>query len=245
MSVIQNTVNSIYKTLDNRSVIIMRHGQSVWNEKNLFTGWEDADLTEIGRLEARKAGQLLKQMKMQFDIAHCSLLRRAIKTLWIALEELEHEWIPVQKNWRLNERHYGRLTGLNKIEMEKKHGAPTVKKWRKSYDYKPELIDESNTYWNGLDQRYADLEKSLVPKSESLRETLFRVKKYWDTEILRDLKLGKRIIISAHGNSIRALLMYLEKISAEEVEEVNIPRATPIKLQLDESFHVVSRSFLT
>ena len=245
MSVIQNTVNSIYKTLDNRSVIIMRHGQSVWNEKNLFTGWEDADLTEIGRLEARKAGQLMRQMKMQFDIAHCSLLRRAIKTLWIVLEELEQEWIPVQKDWHLNERHYGQLTGLNKIEMEKKHGAPTVKKWRKSYDYKPELIDESNTYWNGLDQRYADLEQSLVPKSESLKETLFRVKKYWDTEILRDLKLGKRIIISAHGNSIRALLMYLEKISAEEVEEVNIPRATPIKLQLDESFRVVSRSFLT
>ncbi len=241
---IQNTVNSIYKSLDNRSVIIMRHGQSVWNEKNLFTGWEDADLTEIGKLEARKAGQLLKQMKMRFDTAHCSLLRRAIKTLWIALEELDQEWIPVQKDWRLNERHYGHLTGLNKIEMEKKHGAFTVKKWRKSYDYKPDPVGESNPNWNGLDHRYADLEKILIPKSESLRETLTRVKKYWDAEILRDLKLGKRIIISAHGNSIRALLMYLEKISAEEIEEVNIPRATPIKLQLDESFQVVSRSFL-
>jgi 2,3-bisphosphoglycerate-dependent phosphoglycerate mutase len=237
-------VNSIYKSLDNRSVIIMRHGQSVWNEKNLFTGWEDADLTEAGKLEARKAGQLLKQMKMRFDTAHCSLLRRAIKTLWIALEELDQEWIPVQKDWRLNERHYGHLTGLNKIEMEKKHGALTVKKWRKSYDYKPEPVGEFNPNWNGLDHRYADLEKVLIPKSESLRETLTRVKKYWDAEILRDLKLGKRIIISAHGNSIRALLMYLEKISAEEIEEVNIPRATPIKLQLDESFQVVSRSFL-
>ena len=184
-------------------------------------------------------------MKMRFDIAHCSLLRRAIKTLWIALEELDQEWIPVKKNWRLNERHYGQLTGMNKIEMEKKHGAPTVKKWRKSYDYKPDPIGASNPNWNGLDQRYADLEKNLIPKSESLRETLLRVKKYWDTEVLRDLKLGKRIIISAHGNSIRALLMYLEKISAKEIEEVNIPRATPIRLQLDESFHVVSRSFLT
>ena len=245
MSVTQNTLNSNYKPLHNPSVIIMRHGQSVWNEKNLFTGWEDADLTEMGKLEARKAGQLLKQMKMRFDIAHCSLLRRAIRTLWIALEELDQEWIPVKKNWRLNERHYGHLTGLNKIEMEKKHGAPIVKKWRKSFEYKPDPIDESNSNWNGLDQRYADLEKSLIPKSESLKETLFRVKKYWDTEVLRDLKSGKRIIISAHGNSIRALLMYLEKISAEEIEEVNIPRATPIKLQLDESFHVVSRSFLT
>ena len=244
MSVIQNTVNSTYKTAENLSVIIMRHGQSVWNEKNLFTGWEDADLTETGKLEARKAGQLLKQMRMRFDIAHSSLLRRAIKTLWIALEELDQEWIPVQKNWRLNERHYGELTGLNKIEMEKKYGAPTVKKWRKSYDYKPDPIRDSNSNWNGLDQRYADIEKNLIPRSESLRETLFRVKKYWDNEILHDLKLGKRIIISAHGNSIRALLMYLEQISAEEIEEVNIPRATPIKLELDESFHVVSRSFV-
>jgi bisphosphoglycerate-dependent phosphoglycerate mutase len=127
ISVTQNTVSSIYKSLDNRSVIIMRHGQSIWNEKNLFTGWEDADLTETGKLEARKAGQLLKQMKMRFDTAHCSLLRRAIKTLWITLEELDQEWIPVQKDWRLNERHYGHLTGLNKIEMEKKHGALTAK----------------------------------------------------------------------------------------------------------------------
>ena len=127
----------------------------------------------------------------------------------------------------------------------KQHGAPTVKKWRKSYDYKPDPIRDSNPNWNGLDQRYADIEKALIPRSESLRETLFRVKKYWDNEIVQDLKSGKRIIISAHGNSIRALLMYLEKISIEEIEEVNIPRATPIKLQLDKSFHVVSRSFLT
>ncbi len=242
---IQNTVNSVYNPEQNHNVIIMRHGQSVWNESNLFTGWEDADLTETGRKEAKKAGQLLKKLGMQFDIAHCSVLRRAIKTLWITLEELDQEWIPVQKNWRLNERHYGHLTGLNKNDMERTHGVLTVKKWRKSFAYKPDPIAESSSNWNGLDDRYAHLDERLVPKSESLEETLVRVKQYWDVEILRDLKLGKRVIISAHGNSIRALLMYLEKISAHEIEEINIPRATPIKLELNEALKVVSRSFLT
>ena len=239
-----NTVTNKNRSEAYSTVVIMRHGQSVWNAQDLFTGWEDADLTQTGKEEAINAGQLLRKQNINFNLAHCSLLKRAIKTLWITLDTLDQVWIPIKKHWRLNERHYGHLTGLNKIKMEQTYGPDTVKKWRKSYDYLPKPIGDNNKNWNGLDGRYKDISPNLIPQSESLKDTVERVKLYWNAQIRTDIDKGKNIIISAHGNSIRALLMYLENINAEDIEEINIPRAIPIIIKFDKNNKILSKAFL-
>tara|TARA_E500000178_G_scaffold348702_1_gene404257 strand:+ start:22848 stop:23657 length:810 start_codon:yes stop_codon:yes gene_type:complete len=232
------------KMTKTNSLIIIRHGQSVWNEKNLFTGWEDADLTNLGRKEAINAANILKKSNFVFDLAYTSLLSRAIKTLWITLDELNQAWIPIRKCWEINERHYGHLTGLNKVKMEREFGSDIVKNWRKSYAYCPLPIEEDSNLWAGLDSRYDNIDPKLIPTAESLKDTVVRVKKFWIENIVSDLIEGKRIIISAHGNSIRALLMYVENITPEAIEEINIPRAIPIHLKFSCDGTFLSRKFL-
>ena len=239
-----NTVTNKNRCEAYSTVVIMRHGQSVWNAQDLFTGWEDADLTQTGKEEAINAGKLLRKQNINFNLAHCSLLKRAIKTLWITLDTLDQVWIPIKKHWRLNARHYGHLTGLNKIKMEQTYGSDTVKKWRKSYDYLPKPIGDNNKNWKGLDDRYKDVSPNLIPQNESLKDTVERVKLYWNTQIQTDIEKGKNIIISAHGNSIRALLMYLENINAKDIEEINIPRAIPIIIKFDQDNNLLSKTFL-
>lgn len=226
------------------SVILLRHGQSSWNEKNRFTGWEDSDLTLTGEKEAKVAGEILRINNLRFDVAYTSLLRRAIKTLWIALDEIDQAWVPVHKCWKLNERHYGHLTGLNKLEMEEKFGKDEVKKWRKSFDYLPDPIDINSKLWSGYDDRYHFLSSDEIPSGESLKNTVVRVSQFWNEFVIPDLKEKKRILISAHGNSLRALLMFLENISSENIENLDIPRAEPIVLKIDSDLNVLSRSFL-
>ena len=226
------------------SVILIRHGQSNWNAQNRFTGWEDSNLTAKGEIEAREAGKILKKNNIRFDIAYTSLLRRAIKTLWIVLDEINQVWIPVNKCWKLNERHYGHLTGLNKVEMEKKFGSHEVRKWRKSYDYLPKPINNKSNQWSGYDERYDFLSSNELPLGESLKDTLVRVSQFWNDHIINDLNEKKKIIISAHGNSLRALLMFLEDISSEEIEKLDIPRAVPIVINFDSNFKFLSRNFL-
>ena len=226
------------------SIILLRHGQSTWNQQDLFTGWEDSDLTSRGENEAKEAGKIMKSNNLTFDIAFTSLLRRAIKTLWIALNEIDQVWIPIHNCWKLNERHYGHLTGLNKIEMEKKFGAKVVKTWRKSYDYMPNPIDPESSQWSGYDSRYSFLKPGEIPEGESLKDTVVRVADFWKEFIVPNLIDNKKIIISAHGNSLRALIMHLEKITPEEIEDLDIPRASPIKIEFDANLEVNSRIFL-
>jgi 2,3-bisphosphoglycerate-dependent phosphoglycerate mutase len=219
-------------------VILLRHGQSTWNAQNRFTGWEDSDLTAIGEGEAKEAGKILRNKNIRVDVAYTSLLRRAIKTLWITLDEINQVWVPVYKCWKLNERHYGHLTGLNKSEMEEKFGADEVKKWRKSYEYLPNPVNMESKQWSGYDDRYHLLSKNEIPFGESLKNTVARVSQFWSEHIISDLKKNKTILISAHGNSLRALIMFLENISPEEIENLDIPRATPIILELDSNLIV-------
>ncbi len=226
------------------SIILLRHGQSTWNQQDLFTGWEDSDLTSRGKKEAKIAGKIMKSNKLTFDIAFTSLLRRAIKTLWIALDEIDHVWIPIHNCWKLNERHYGHLTGLNKIEMEKKFGAKVVKTWRKSYDYMPKPIERESHQWSGYDSRYNFLKSNEIPDGESLKDTVVRVAEFWKELIIPNLIREKKIIISAHGNSLRALIMHLEKITPKKIENLDIPRASPIKIEFDANLKVKSRIFL-
>ncbi len=226
------------------SVIFIRHGQSIWNAQDRFTGWEDSDLTDAGEREAKKAGEIINNKNIKFDVAYTSLLRRAIKTLWIALDEINQVWIPVHKCWKLNERHYGHLTGLNKLEMEQKFGEAEVKKWRKSYDYQPKPVDVNSKNWSGYDDRYNFLPSDQIPQGESLKETVIRVGQFWNENIVPDLKEKKIILISAHGNSLRALFMFLENISSIEIENLDIPRASPIILEFDSKLNVLSRNFL-
>ncbi len=231
-------------TITNHSIIILRHGQSTWNQRNLFTGWEDADITHKGEIEASKAGKLLKKNNLKFDVAFTSFLRRAIKTLWIVLNEIDQVWIPVHKCWKLNERHYGHLTGLNKFEMEKKYGANLVKKWRKSYHYSPKPIDVKSPIWSGYDNRYDFIPSNELPLCESLKITVDRVAQFWDESVIPNLKKNKRVLISAHGNSLRALIMHIENITSHDIENLDIPRAKPIILELDKNFRFLSREFL-
>ena len=226
------------------SVILIRHGQSNWNAQNRFTGWEDSDLTAKGENEAKLAGKILKDLDIKFDIAYSSLLQRAIKTLWITLDEINQVWIPVHKCWQLNERHYGHLTGLNKLEMEKKFGTEEVKKWRKSYEYLPQPIEEDSDQWSGYDDRYQFVPKEKIPYGESLKDTVVRVSQFWNENIIYDLKKNRKVLISAHGNSLRALIMFLEKISPKDIENLDIPRAAPIIMEFDANLKVLSRSFL-
>ena len=225
-------------------IVLLRHGQSTWNLENRFTGWTDVDLTEQGTGEAHTAGQLLRENKFIFDFAYTSVLKRAIKTLWIVLQEMELEWIPVVNAWQLNERHYGALQGLNKAETAKEYGEAQVKIWRRSYDVPPPALEWDDQRHPHLDPRYAGLSKTQLPATESLKITLDRVLPYWHSTIAPEIKSGKRLLIAAHGNSLRAMVKYLDDVSDEEITELNIPTGIPLVYELDANLKPVSHYYL-
>jgi len=223
-------------------IILLRHGESTWNKENRFTGWTDVDLSEKGKDEAKKAGQILKREGFLFDIAYTSVLKRAIRTLWIVLDEMDLMWIPVIRNWRLNERHYGDLQGLNKAETAKKFGDEQVKIWRRSYDIQPPALDKNDDWYPGKDPRYSALKESELPLTECLKDTVDRFVPYWENTIAPMVQSGKKVIIAAHGNSLRALVKYLDNISNEEIVELNIPTGIPLVYELKEDLTPI-RSF--
>jgi len=225
-------------------IVLLRHGESIWNKENLFTGWTDVDLSEKGRQEAREAGLLLKEQGYRIDLAFTSLLKRAIRTLWIALDEMDRMWIPVQREWRLNERHYGALQGLNKAETAAKYGADQVKLWRRSYDVPPPALDETDPRYPGKDPRYQGLTKQQLPLTECLKDTVARVLPCWHDLIAPSIRAGKQVLIAAHGNSLRALVMYLENIPEEEIVDLNIPTGVPLVLELDDNLKFLRQYYL-
>ena len=215
-------------------LVLVRHGESLWNKENLFTGWTDVDISERGQAESRAAGVALKKHDIGFDIAFTSVLRRAIRTLWLMLDEMDLMWIPERKDWRLNERHYGALQGLNKAETAAKYGDAQVKLWRRSYDVPPPALEEGDRRHPRFDPRYASLERRLLPSSECLRDTVQRVLPCWHEEIVPALKSGLRPLVVAHGNSLRGLIKYLDNISDEEIVGLEIPTGTPLVYELDD-----------
>jgi 2,3-bisphosphoglycerate-dependent phosphoglycerate mutase len=215
-------------------LVLLRHGQSTWNEENRFTGWTDVDLSERGRAEALEAGRLLKEGHYAFDLAYTSLLKRAIRTLWIALDVLDLMWIPVEKSWRLNERHYGALQGLNKAETAARHGDAQTLIWRRSYDIPPPPLTLDDPRHPSRDPRYGNLSPSELPLTESLKDTVARFLPYWHGTIAPSVRAGKRVVIAAHGNSLRALMKYLDNISEKEIVELNIPTGIPLVYELDD-----------
>ena len=223
-------------------LVLCRHGQSDWNLKNLFTGWQDVDLTEKGIQEAIDGGKLLRELGYDFDIAYTSVLKRAIRTLWLMLDELDLMWIPVVRDWRLNERHYGALTGLNKAETAAKYGDEQVHIWRRSYDIPPPELELDDDRHPANDLRYQGIEG--LPASESLKTTLDRVKPCWDDVIAPDLRAGKNVLIAAHGNSLRALVKMLDNVSDEEITGFNIPTGIPLAYELDDDLNPLSSEFL-
>jgi 2,3-bisphosphoglycerate-dependent phosphoglycerate mutase len=225
-------------------LVLLRHGESVWNKENRFTGWYDVDLSELGLEEAKRAGMLLKKEGYTFDIAHTSVLKRAIRTLWTVQDELDLMWIPVKKSWRLNERHYGALTGLNKSETAARHGEEQVKIWRRSYDIPPPPLDINDERHPRFDARYKDVNPAELPSAEALKNTVARVVPYWNEAIVPDLRAGKRVVIAAHGNSIRALLKYLENIPDSEIVELNIPTAIPMVIEFSDDLKPLKRYYL-
>jgi 2,3-bisphosphoglycerate-dependent phosphoglycerate mutase len=224
-------------------LVLLRHGQSQWNLDNRFTGWVDVPLSELGMKEALAAGRLLKDEGFTFDLAYTSVLKRAVKTLWIVLEELDQMWIPVTRSWRINERMYGGLQGLNKAETVAKHGEEQVKIWRRSYDVPPPPIDESSEYWPGKDPRYAGLAPKDVPKTECLKDTVNRFLPFWESDIAPAIKRGKKVIIAAHGNSLRALVKHLDNVSTDEIVELNIPTGIPLVYELDDNLRPTKPSY--
>ncbi len=226
------------------TLILLRHGESAWNNENRFTGWVDVDLSEKGLAEARLGGQQLAAEGFQVDIAYTSVLKRAIRTLWIALDQMDQMWVPVVRTWRLNERHYGGLQGLNKAETAKKYGNEQVLVWRRSYDVPPPPLDADNPMHPRFDRRYAGVAPADLPACESLKLTLDRVLPYWEGTIAPDLRQGKTVMIAAHGNSLRALVKHLDKISDSDIVELNIPTAVPLVYQLDDDLGVISRRYL-
>jgi 2,3-bisphosphoglycerate-dependent phosphoglycerate mutase len=225
-------------------LVLVRHGQSIWNLENRFTGWTDVGLSEFGIQEARSAARLLLEGKYAFDIAYTSVLKRAIQTLWIILEEMDLMWIPVYRSWRLNERHYGAMQGLNKSEIAAKHGADQVLLWRRSYDIRPPALDRDDSTYPGNDPRYAGLEEKDIPVTECLKDTVNRFLPYWHNTILPTLREGKKVLISAHGNSLRALVMYLDNVSKDEIVELNIPTGIPLVYELDENLRAIDHYYL-
>jgi len=223
-------------------LLLCRHGQSEWNLKNLFTGWHDVDLTEKGIQEAKDAGTLLAGLDYKFDIAYTSVLKRAIRTLWIMLDEMDHLWMPVIRDWRLNERHYGALQGLNKAETAAKYGDEQVHIWRRSYDIPPPELEPDDERHPSHDPRYAGIDS--LPSSESLKLTLDRVRPSWDELIAPDLRAGKNVLVAAHGNSLRALVKMLDNVSDEEITGFNIPTGVPLEYVLDDDLNPVSSEFL-
>jgi 2,3-bisphosphoglycerate-dependent phosphoglycerate mutase len=225
-------------------LVLLRHGESTWNRENRFTGWTDVDLSDKGREEAREAGRLMAAEKYEFDVAHTSVLKRAIRTLWMALDEMDQMWIPVHNSWRLNERHYGGLQGLNKAETAAKHGEQQVKIWRRSYDIPPPPLDPQDPRHPANDRRYAGLPPTELPLTESLKDTVARFLPYWHERIAPDIKAGKRVIIAAHGNSLRALVKYLDNISESEIVELNIPTGIPQVYLLNEELRPLQKYYL-
>lgn len=225
-------------------LVLVRHGQSAWNLENRFTGWHDVDLTEQGVGEARAGGQLIKEAGLTFDVAYTSLLKRAIRTLWLVMDEMDLMWLPVNRDWRLNERHYGALQGLNKAETAEQHGDEQVKIWRRSYDTPPPALEKSDERYPGHDRRYADLSEAQLPLTECLKDTVDRVLPLWLETIAPQIKAGKRIIIAAHGNSLRALVKYLDGISDEEIVSLNIPTGVPLVYDLDADLKPIKSEYL-
>jgi 2,3-bisphosphoglycerate-dependent phosphoglycerate mutase len=225
-------------------LVLLRHGESTWNKENRFTGWTDVDLSEQGLFEAQKAGDVLKEEGYTFDMAYTSVLKRAIRTLWIALDKLDLMWIPVERSWRLNERHYGALQGLNKAEMAKKFGEEQVHTWRRSYDIQPPALDKDDERYPGKDPRYKALTEKELPLTECLKDTVERFLPYWNDTIAPSIKSGKKIIIAAHGNSLRALVKYLDNVPDEEIVGLNIPTGIPLVYELDENLKPLKHYYL-
>ncbi|MGI9056110.1 MAG: 2,3-diphosphoglycerate-dependent phosphoglycerate mutase [Pyrinomonadaceae bacterium] len=225
-------------------LVVIRHGESVWNKENRFTGWKDVDLSEKGLTEAKAAGELLKAEGFEFDLAYTSVLIRAIRTLNIILDEMDLMWLPVIKNWRLNERHYGNLQGLNKSEMAEKFGEEQVHIWRRSYDISPPPMEVSDERNPRNDRRYNDLSDEEIPLTECLKDTVARFLPYWENEIAPKIKEGKNVIIAAHGNSLRALVKHLDKIADDEIVKLNIPTGIPLVYELDEDLKPIKSSYL-
>jgi 2,3-bisphosphoglycerate-dependent phosphoglycerate mutase len=228
-----------------KKVVLLRHGESVWNKENRFTGWTDVDLSEKGMQEAKKGGQVLKAEGYAFDIAYTSVLKRAIRTLWTVLDEMDLMWIPVVRSWRLNERHYGALQGLNKAETAAKFGDEQVLIWRRSYDVPPPALDSNDPRYPGHDPRYAGLTAQELPLTECLKDTVERFLPYWHDTIAPSVKSGKKVIIAAHGNSLRALVKYLDDVSEQEILKLNIPTGIPLVYELeDDSLNPIRHYYL-
>jgi 2,3-bisphosphoglycerate-dependent phosphoglycerate mutase len=227
-----------------KKIVLLRHGESTWNKENRFTGWTDVDLSEKGLQEAKKAGQVLKKEGFVFDLAYTSVLKRAIRTLWLTLDEMDLMWIPVYNSWRLNERHYGALQGLNKSETAAKYGEEQVLIWRRSYGIPPMALDKNDSRYPGNDVRYKDLSLRELPLTECLKDTVARVLPYWQEEIAPAVKSGKRVIIVAHGNSLRALVKYLDNICDEEIVNLNIPTGMPLVYELDDNLKSIKSYYL-
>jgi len=225
-------------------LVLVRHGQSTWNLENRFTGWIDVGLSDLGIEEAKSSAKLLLEEDYTFDIAYTSVLKRAIQTLWIILEKMDLMWIPVYRSWRLNERHYGALQGLNKSEIAAKHGADQVLKWRRSYDVRPPELDKSDIMYPGKDPRYAGLEDNDIPLAECLKDTVKRFLPYWHNTIVQSIKKGEKVLIVAHGNSLRALVMYLDNVSREEIVSLNIPTGIPLVYELDNNLKATDHYYL-
>jgi 2,3-bisphosphoglycerate-dependent phosphoglycerate mutase len=225
-------------------IVLLRHGESAWNKENRFTGWTDVDLSEKGVLEAHAAGQVLRKDGYTFDLAYTSVLKRAVRTLWIALDELDLMWVPVVNSWRLNERHYGALQGLNKAETAAKYGEDQVKVWRRSYDVPPPALEKSDERYPGKEPRYAGLSPQELPLTECLKDTVARFLPYWHGTIAPSVKAGKRVIIAAHGNSLRALVKYLDNVSEADITELNIPTGIPLVYHLDQDLKPVKSFYL-
>lgn len=225
-------------------LVLVRHGESTWNRENRFTGWTDVDLSEKGIQEAHEAGQLMRKEGYVFDVAFTSVLKRAIRTLWIMLDELDQMWIPIHNSWRLNERHYGALQGLNKSETASKYGEKQVMLWRRSYDVPPPALTRNDERYSASDPRYKDLNEKEIPLCESLKDTINRFLPYWHETIAPAIKSGKRVIISAHGNSLRALLKYLDNISEEAILKLNIPTGIPFIYELNDDLTSINNYYL-
>ncbi|MER1933691.1 2,3-diphosphoglycerate-dependent phosphoglycerate mutase [Proteus mirabilis] len=225
-------------------LVLVRHGESVWNKENRFTGWTDVELSDKGRNEAQEAGKLLKAEGFTFDYAYTSVLKRAIHTLWNILDEVDQQWLPVEKSWKLNERHYGALQGLNKAETAEKYGDEQVKQWRRGFAVTPPELTKDDDRFPGKDPRYASLTEAELPLTESLALTIDRVTPYWEEVIKPRVASGDKVIIAAHGNSLRALVKYLDNLSEEEILELNIPTAVPLVYEFDENMKPIKRYYL-
>lgn len=227
-----------------KKLVLLRHGESIWNKENRFTGWTDVDLTDQGNAEAREAGRVLKREGFTFDVAYTSVLKRAIRTLWLVLDEMDLMWIPVHRSWRLNERHYGALQGLDKAETAEKHGIDQVKLWRRSYAIQPPALDRDDGRFPGRDPRYAGLSADELPATECLKDTVERFLPYWKETIAPDVAGGKRVLIAAHGNSLRALVKYLDKVSDDDIVGLNIPTGIPLVYELEDDLAPMKHYYL-